>query len=145
MLDGKCLRVAVVIPTIRREALQKFLQSLRAEFGGYSVIVVGADSWIIPRRTDCIRSFGSYEARVRANPRKELPGCEINESLWQAVDAILLESTTFAECYRELADGLLFDGDYWKALRRAMRTWAEPVAQPRTAGRAETASPESHA
>lgn len=84
-------------------------------------------------------------SRVWANLRKELPGYEINETLWQAVDSILLEGTNFAECYGEVADKLRLDGEYGKTLRRAMRMWAELVAEPKAPRRAEGLSLQSHA
>lgn len=72
------------MPTIREDAIGRFLDAWRSEFDGHRVIVVednpeptfqlpgwvehhawdsidrqlGPDSWIIPRRTDCVRSFG---------------------------------------------------------------------------------------
>ncbi len=79
------MKVAIVVPTIREESITEFLAAWADEFSGHPVIVVednpersfdisgpnlrhlcwadieaelGADSWIIPRRTDCVRSFG---------------------------------------------------------------------------------------
>jgi hypothetical protein len=341
MLYGQCSNVAIVIPTIREEALRRFLELWRAEFEGHRVIVVednpqrsfeisefavehyswteidrelGAQRWIIPRRTDCVRSFGYYKAvqggadaiitldddcyplvngstmgfvekhllqlnspaeesawissgsgvsprgmpyltdtrqsqcainhglwtrvpdldavtqlangrfghefvparqivprgkyfpmcgmnlafRAEAAPamyfllmgrdwpfdrfgdiwcgifvkkicdhlgyavrsgdpmiehqrasgvwtnlRKELPGYEINETLWRMVDAIVLDGRTFAECYAQLADALPFEGDYWTALRRAMHAWVELVAEANV--RIESPALQSHA
>ncbi len=64
-------------------------------------------------------------SNVWANLRKELPGYEVNETLWQAVDAVVLTRETFRECYRELAQKLPMDGDYWDSLKRAMTIWSE--------------------
>jgi hypothetical protein len=82
-------------------------------------------------------------SRVWTNLRKELPGYEINETLWRTVDAIVLDGRTFAECYTQLADALPFDGEYWKALRRAMHAWVELVGDARE--RIETPALQSHA
>lgn len=83
------MKAAIVIPTIREESIRKFLDAWRDEFSGHHVIIVedrpepsfkvpdsnvahyswedidrelGRDSWIVPRCTDCIRSFGFYKA-----------------------------------------------------------------------------------
>jgi hypothetical protein len=60
---------------------------------------------------------------VWANLRKESPGCELNETLWQAVDSIVLTKTTVGACYSELADKLPIAGEYWDRLRQAMNVW----------------------
>ncbi|HZS13170.1 MAG TPA: hypothetical protein VFC09_01100 [Candidatus Dormibacteraeota bacterium] len=78
------LRTAIVVPTIRETSLADFLRRWEPEFRGLEVIVVednpeptfdvpdwvrhyswadidatlGGDAWIIPRRSDCVRSFG---------------------------------------------------------------------------------------
>jgi hypothetical protein len=85
------MAVTIVVPTIREESLAQFLELWRSEFYGHRVIVVednpeatfatptwvehyswadidralGEDSWIIPRRTDCVRSFGYYLAYLK--------------------------------------------------------------------------------
>lgn len=64
-------------------------------------------------------------SNVWANLRKEAAALERNETFWQAVDAVRLTQTTFGGCYKELADKLPLDGEYWSRLRSAMRTWAE--------------------
>jgi hypothetical protein len=67
-------------------------------------------------------------SNVWANLRKETPGLEVNEHLWAAVDAAVLEETTFAGCYRELAETLAAvdagDRGYFAKLAEAMTTWA---------------------
>lgn len=84
-------RTAVIVPSIREKSLQKFFDTWSLPFKSSSlkIIVVednpqrtffintnsadhyswkeidkelGRNSWIIPRRTDCIRSFGFYKA-----------------------------------------------------------------------------------
>jgi len=79
----------IVVPTIREESIKRFLKAWESEFANHQIIVVednpkktfkinqpnlthyawddidndlGKDSWIIPRRTDCIRSYGIYKA-----------------------------------------------------------------------------------
>ena len=86
-------RAVVVVPTIREECMQQFLAAWEPEFGGVEMIVVedhpepsfelrtdalvehvswrdiddqlGELSWIVPRRTDCVRSFGYWLAWQR--------------------------------------------------------------------------------
>src|SRR5487761_973556 len=78
----------VVIPTIREDSIRAFLKRWRTEFAECRVIVIednphrsftlpkwvehyawddidsqlGSKAWIIPRRSDCVRSFGFYKA-----------------------------------------------------------------------------------
>lgn len=82
--------VAVVVPTIREACIREFLEAWRGPLREASILVVednprktfdlgdhsnvthyawedidaelGERSWIIPRRTDCVRSFGYYKA-----------------------------------------------------------------------------------
>ena len=83
------MRACIVVPTIREESIARFLREWRREFADHTVLVIednpsksfgidganvrhyswteidqelGELSWIIPRRTDCIRSFGFYKA-----------------------------------------------------------------------------------
>lgn len=85
------MKVCIVVPTIREESIRKFLNGWKSEFASHHLIVVednpeksfdlpsnsfsihhyawddidkelGKESWIIPRRTDCIRSFGFFKA-----------------------------------------------------------------------------------
>ena len=83
------MKAAIVVPTIRYPQITKFLKAWECEFEKHSIIVIednpertfdlgfpgiehyswreidselGRDSWIIPRGTDCIRSFGFYKA-----------------------------------------------------------------------------------
>ncbi len=83
------MKAAIVVPTIREANITKFLDAWSTEFKGHTVIVVednpersfdlarhdtlhyswkdideelGEHSWIIPRRTDCVRSYGYYKA-----------------------------------------------------------------------------------
>jgi hypothetical protein len=83
------MKVIIVVPTIRESCIIDFLEAWKKQFESYTVIVVednpertfninypnvlhfswldidkelGENSWIIPRRTDCIRSFGYYKA-----------------------------------------------------------------------------------
>jgi hypothetical protein len=67
-------------------------------------------------------------SNVWANLRKEAPGLELNETLWRSVDETRLTETTFAGCYRQIAEALPTDGplgDYLGTLGRAMVTWTE--------------------
>lgn len=89
------IKVSIVVPTIREESIEKFLEEWEGEFFGDSefsvhLIIVednpkkqfrikknesishyawqdieedlAKDSWIIPRRSDCIRSYGYWKA-----------------------------------------------------------------------------------
>ena len=85
-------KIAIVIPTIREDCILRFLKEWKVEFSKYenlNVIIVEdnpqktfkiegdniihyswkeidgdlkENSWIIPRRTDCVRSYGYYKA-----------------------------------------------------------------------------------
>jgi len=68
-------------------------------------------------------------SNVWVNLRKEAPGLEVNEFLWCRVEAVSLEGRTFAECYEELADKLVIDGEYWDRLRQAMKLWTTLVRE----------------
>ena len=65
------------------------------------------------------------------NLRKELPGYEVNETLWEAVDSLVLTGTNPRECYRELAEKLPLSGEYWDQLRAAMGMWTGLFAHAR--------------
>ncbi len=67
----------------------------------------------------------SRASNVAVNLLKESPGYPVNELLWKEVDRTPLTAETPAACYAQLADGLALNGDYWTALKKAMRTWAE--------------------
>lgn len=67
----------------------------------------------------------SRASNVWANLRKEAPGLEVNEQFWVAVDSVRLTGGSFGECYREIAEGLKLDGEYWCKLKRAMVIWTE--------------------
>jgi hypothetical protein len=88
-------RTVIVVPTIRESCIRSFLEQWEREFERAEILLVednptktfrlgelenvthyswedidnelGASSWIIPRRTDCVRSFGYYMAWKR-NP-----------------------------------------------------------------------------
>jgi hypothetical protein len=67
-------------------------------------------------------------SNVWANLRKEAAALEANESFWRTVDRVTLMKTTFAACYKELANGIELEGEYWGKLREAMMTWADLFA-----------------
>ena len=64
-------------------------------------------------------------SNVWANLRKEAPGMERNETLWQLVDGVVLTATTPAGCYRQIADAFAAhagDDDPWlRKVAAAMR------------------------
>jgi hypothetical protein len=87
------MKTVIVVPTIRQKCIVDFLDVWKEEFASAEVIVVednpsrsfnlgprsnvthycwedidaelGDRSWIIPRRTDCVRSYGYYKAAER--------------------------------------------------------------------------------
>ncbi len=64
-------------------------------------------------------------SNVWSNLHKETSGYEVNETLWQAVDSIVLTKGTVRDCYKELADKLPVFDDYWAQLKKAMNIWAD--------------------
>ena len=67
-------------------------------------------------------------SNVWANLRKEAPGLELNETLWQLVDSVVLTGLSVAECYQQLARALRdrdTGSDYLTRLGSAMLTWTE--------------------
>lgn len=76
------------------------------------------------------RPFVRHEraSNVWINLIKESTGYEMNESLWQFVDSIVLSKDSLVGCYREIAERLTIQGEYWSNLRLAMCTWADLFA-----------------
>lgn len=67
---------------------------------------------------------------IQKNLEKERPGIKINETLWTAVDKVILTSETPASCYKELAQKIQFPkGRYFNKLREAMLIWASLFEQ----------------
>ncbi len=64
-------------------------------------------------------------SNVWTNLRKEMPGYEVNETLWREVNSVVLTQETVRDCYREICEKLPLTGEYWDRLRRAMTIWAE--------------------
>jgi hypothetical protein len=64
-------------------------------------------------------------SNVFTNLKKEAPGIEVNELLWQKVESIELHAQTPKECYKELAEGLVMEGAYWEKLKKAMVVWSD--------------------
>jgi hypothetical protein len=64
-------------------------------------------------------------SNVWANLVKEAPGLSVNETLWQAIDRIVLSRDDFPGCYAEIAEKLEFRGDYWDRVRQAMKIWSD--------------------
>lgn len=117
----------IVVPTIREASLSRFLEEWSSEFQGHRVIVIednpeatfttpswvehyswtdidrvlGPNAWIIPRRTDCVRSFGYYLAYL------------------QPTEFVV---TLDDDCYPEAG----YDGGYLSEIRRALETrWSD--------------------
>ncbi len=64
-------------------------------------------------------------SNVWTNLQKETPGLPVNETLWSAVDSIVLTEKTVAGCYQQIANELNIEGEYWDRLREAMAFWSE--------------------
>ena len=63
---------------------------------------------------------------TKHNLEKEKSGIEMNELLWKAIDEVQLTRNTAVECYRELAEKVVFPkNEYFDKLKRAMIIWAE--------------------
>ena len=60
-----------------------------------------------------------------ANLARESSGYEVNETFWRAVDSVVLSAGDIRGAYKQLAELLPLEGDYWTQLRRAMRLWAD--------------------
>jgi reversibly glycosylated polypeptide/UDP-arabinopyranose mutase len=65
-----------------------------------------------------------------ANLAREASGFKVNETFWQAVDSIVLSATDIRGAYKEIAEMLPLEGDYWSKLRTAMRLWLEVFSRP---------------
>jgi hypothetical protein len=66
----------------------------------------------------------SRASNPEVNLQKETPGYPVNEVLWRRVDAVGLSAGTVAGCYKQIAEGLDLQGDYWATLKSAMKVWA---------------------
>lgn len=63
-------------------------------------------------------------SNAEVNKKKEAPGLPLNELLWKEVAKINLTANNFKDCYIELAEKLPEFNEYFKKLKRAMKTWA---------------------
>ena len=59
-------------------------------------------------------------SNVWSNLRKETPGLEINDSLWEKLDNVILTKDNVKDCYIELVEKLDVYGEYWDKLKKAM-------------------------
>lgn len=78
-------------------------------------------------------------SNVWANLQKEAPGLPVNETLWAAVDGIVLTETTVAGCYQQIARELPLDDAYWLRAREAMGLWSDLTAAALDADRTDAA------
>lgn len=62
-------------------------------------------------------------SNVWANLKKEAPGLEVNEWLWQEIDKIELTSPSVWGSYAQIARKLGLKGEYWDKLKQAMEIW----------------------
>lgn len=69
-------------------------------------------------------------SNVWMNLRKELPGLELNETLWEAVDQVVLTASTVTDAYREVSQKLVIDTPSWVRMREAMAAWCELLTAP---------------
>lgn len=56
---------------------------------------------------------------------KESNGIMMNENFWKYCDEIKLTKSSFKECYKEIADKLNLNDEYFTKLKRAMHIWAD--------------------
>lgn len=131
--ESKALKCTVVVPTIREHSIREFLAAWETPFDSVHLIIIednptctfdltdfpqvthyawdhidrdlGANSWIIPRRTDCIRSYGFWKA-YQDHP-----------------DMVI---TLDDDCV-PLNDGLDFISTHWEALQNGGREEAWQV------------------
>jgi len=62
-------------------------------------------------------------SNVLANLKKEARGMVVNETFWEAIDAIDLRGRTVQECYSEISHKLSLGGSYWNILKKSMQIW----------------------
>lgn len=79
------------------------------------------------------------------NLARETSGYKVNEMFWQAVDSIVLSAADIQGAYKQIAESLPLEGEYWSKLRRAMLLWADIFCGTRIAkaGAEETTSTRS--
>jgi hypothetical protein len=144
------MKAVIVVPTIREESIKKFLAVWEEEFRDreHKIIVVednptktfdlktdnlshyswedidrelGKDAWIIPRRTDCVRSFGFLKA---ANQDCDLiismdDDCYILNSLFVKQHATRLAGTGSDRAWIKTANGYATRGHPYSFLERS--------------------------
>jgi reversibly glycosylated polypeptide/UDP-arabinopyranose mutase len=59
------------------------------------------------------------------NLARESSGYKVNETFWQAVDSIVLSASDIQGAYKQIAESLPLEGEYWSKLRQAMHVWAD--------------------
>ncbi len=136
------MKCSVVVPTIREHSIREFLAAWDKTFSSAHVIIVednpsrtfdlsvyphvthfswqdidrdfGSDSWIIPRRTDCIRSYGFWKAyqdcpdmviTLDDDCYPHGDGHPFIEKHWEA-----LTKPAQSEAWQETGDGILTRG-----------------------------------
>lgn len=137
------MKDVVVVPTIREDSIRAFLDAWRLEFTETHIIVVednptktfeigdyanvthycwgdidndlGKKAWIIPRRTDCIRSYGYYKAYQESPDMVvtldddcypiEVNGNNFLKRHWQRLDEVGI-----TEAWYETGDGVVTRG-----------------------------------
>ncbi|MEK7589172.1 MAG: hypothetical protein AAB479_00890 [Patescibacteria group bacterium] len=62
-------------------------------------------------------------SNLLVNLRKEAPGIEENESVWQAVQAVVLTKKDIIPMARELFENVMLESDFWAKYRKAALTW----------------------
>ncbi len=60
-----------------------------------------------------------------SNLERESKGYKVNETFWQAVDSIVLSASDIQGAYKQIAESLPLEGEYWSKLRYAMHVWAD--------------------
>jgi hypothetical protein len=93
-------------------------------------------NWAMASGDPCVHHRRA--SNVFTNLKKEAAGIEANEYFWEAVDSIQLKSDTVLGCYREIAQQLPLDGEYWSKLKEAMLLWADLFDRPGAAAQEPT-------
>lgn len=134
------MKTAIVIPTIREESFKRWVSEWKDKIGDAVVYVVednptrtfnieglnnfnhycyedierdlGHNSWIIPRKTDCIRSYGYLKA------------------YWEGADYII---TLDDDCYPEIDTPDLI-GSHIKALSEKRSRWTNTLTKTKVRG-----------
>ena len=75
-----------------------------------------------------------------ANLDRESSGYKVNETFWRAVDSVVLSASDIQGAYKQIAESLPLEGEYWSKLRHAMHVWADIFCEAEVPKRAHAVS-----